>query len=280
MTNQKVILVTGGTSGIGKETVEKLALTGATVVFTARDLRKAEETKKEIIEETGNSSINYLICDLASFSSIRACVEEFERHYQRLDALVNNAGVLPQERQESKDGIELNFAVNYLAPFLLTNLLLPLLKRSVPARIINVSSSMHTEGEINFADLGSKNNFNKYRAYAQSKLALILFTKKLAKELEGSGVTVNALHPGVVGTEMTMRNVRNMNPITAFVFKRTLLTPAQGAETSVYLATAPEVAGVSGKYFDNKKMVPASPLAEDEVLANKLWDVSAKLVGL
>lgn len=280
MTNQKLILVTGGTSGIGRETVKSLMLLGATVVFTARDREKGEETKREIIEETGDGNIEHLLCDLASLSSIRECVGEFRKRYQRLDVLINNAGVLPQERQESKDGIELNLAVNFLAPFLLTNLLLPLLKQSTPSRIINVSSSMHKEGIINFADLESKRSFDKYKAYAQSKLALLLFTKKLARELKGSGVTVNALHPGVVGTEMTMRNVRGMNPLAAFVFKRTLITPAQGAETSVYLATSPNVANVSGEYFDKKKIASASLLANDEALADKLWDVSAKLVGL
>lgn len=280
MDNQKLILVTGGTSGIGREIVKGLASAGAHIVFMARELNNGETVKKEIIKETGNSNIDYLICDLASFSSIRECTEEFKKRYQRLDVLINNAGVLPQERLESKDGIELNFAVNYLAPFLLTNLLLPLLKQSVPSRIINVSSSMHTEGEINFDDLESKIDFNKYTAYSESKLALILFTKKLAKDLRGSGVTVNALHPGVVGTEMTMQNVRKMNPITAFIYKRTLITPTQGAKTSVYLATSPNIANVSGEYFINKKIAHASPIASDMPVANKLWDVSAKLVGL
>jgi len=280
MDTKKIIFITGGTSGIGKETLKKLGVTGATVVFTARDAKKGEETKKEVIAGTKNSNVECLICDLASFSSVRTCAEEFKKRYQRLDVLVNNAGVLPQERQESRDGIELNFAVNYLAPFLLTNLLLPLLKQSAPARVINVASSAHTEGEIHFDDLQSQKSFNKYAAYAQSKLALILFTKKLARELEGTGVTVNALHPGVVGTEMTMQNVRRMNPLSAFVFKRTLVTPAQGAETSVYLATSPEAANVSGEYFVHKRTAPASPLASDMAVASRLWDISASMVGL
>ncbi|MBI4068105.1 SDR family oxidoreductase [Candidatus Kaiserbacteria bacterium] len=280
MSNRKIILITGGTSGIGKETVRKLSFTEATVVFTARDAKKGESTKKEITEETGNNNIGYLLCDLASLTSIKECAREFQKRYNRLDVLINNAGVLPQERQESKDGIELNLAVNYLAPFLLTNLLLPLLKQCAPAQVVNVSSSLHAEGMINFEDLQSKKSFDKYKAYAQSKLALILFTKKLAKKLDGSGVTVNALHPGVVGTEMTMQNVRKMNPITAFIYKRTLITPAQGAETSVYLATSPDVAVVSGEYFVSKKISHASPLASDKAVAEKLWDISAKLVGL
>lgn len=280
MEDKKIIFVTGGTSGIGKETVKGLALTGATVVFTARGREKGETTKREIIAETNNQNVEYLVCDLASFASICTCAREFMERWNKLDVVIHNAGVLPQERQESKDGIELNFAVNFLAPFLLTNLFLPLLKQSAPSRIIMVSSSLHQEGTIDFTDLQSKESFDKYRAYAQSKLALILFTKKLAQDLEGSGVTINALHPGVVGTEMTMQNVRKMNPLTSFIFKRALITPAQGAETSVYLATSPDVANVSGEYFAKKKIAPASPLASDEFLADKLWDVSARLVGL
>lgn len=274
MTDQKRILITGGTSGIGKETVRKLAEAGMAIIFTARGVDKGEAVKEEIIKETGNSNVDYLICDLASFSSIRECAEEFKKHYRRLDVLINNAGVFPQERLESKDGIELNFAVNFLAPFLLTNLLLPLLKQSAPSRIINVSSSMHAEGKINFADLESKNVFNKYKAYANSKLALMLFTKKLAKELEGSGVTVNAMHPGAVGTEMTMQNVRKMNPLAAFVYKRTLLTPARGAKTSLYLATSPDAADVSGGYFVNCKRVKAAAMAGDMALAERLMSIA------
>lgn len=274
MTNQKLILLTGGTSGIGKEILKGLALTGVTVVFTTRDISKGEEIKKEIIDETGNSAINYMMCDLASFSSIRVCAEEYKKRWEKLDVLIHNAGVLPQERQESKDGIELNLAVNFLAPFLLTYLLLPLLKKSAPSRIINVSSSMHREGEINFDDLESKKGFNKYKAYAQSKLALLLFTKKLATDLEGTGVTVNALHPGVVGTEMTMRNIHNMNPVTAFIFKRTLMTPAQGAKTSIFLATSSVVNGVSGEYFVDCTQEKTAAIAEDVALARDLCSLA------
>ncbi|HQT83021.1 MAG TPA: SDR family oxidoreductase [Candidatus Paceibacterota bacterium] len=280
MAEQRIILVTGGTSGIGKETVKQLAATGASVVFTARDEAKAKQVREEIIKETGNTGVEYLVCNLASLASVRACADAVKERWSGINVLINNAGVLPQERQESEDGIELNLAVNFLAPFLLTNLLLPLLKANAPARVINVSSSMHTEGDIDFADLEGKNHFDKYKAYAQSKLALLLFTRKLARDLKGTGVTANALHPGVVGTEMTMRNVRGMNPVTAFVFKRTLISPAQGAETSVYLATSPEVAEVSGAYFDKKKAVPASPLADDKESAEKLWDIAETNVML
>ncbi len=280
MHTQSIVFITGGTSGIGKETVRALATTGATVVFTARDAKKGEAVQEEITRETGNSTVTFLIGDLSSFASIRAVAEEFKKRYSRLDVLINNAGVLPQERQESKDGIELNLAVNYLAPFLLTNLLLPVLKQSAPSRIINVSSSMYTEGEIRFDDLESKKSFTKYSAYAQSKLALLLFTKKLARDLKGSGVTVNALHPGVIGTEITMQNVRTMNPLVAFIFKRTFISPAQGAETSVYLATSPDVANISGEYFEKKKSVSSAPQANDMDVAEKLETIAKTKVLL
>lgn len=275
----KYCLITGATSGIGKETAISLALLGANVIFTSRDKGKGEEVKKEIIQKTKNDNIEYLVCDLSSINSIRECVEEFKKRHSRLDVLINNAGVLPQEREVSKDGIELNFAVNFLAPFLLTNLFLPLLKQSTPARIINVSSTMHAEGEINFEDLESKKSFDKYKAYSQSKLALILFTKKLAKNLEGSGVTVNALHPGVVGTEMTMQNVRKMNPVASFFFKKTLVTAKKGAETTVYLASSPMLMNTTGEYFVDKKIKKSSVATEDDLLQEKIWKVAKKYTG-
>lgn len=280
MKGKKLVLVTGGTSGIGKETAIALAKRGFEIVFTARTAESGRVVREEIVAHSNSQDVSFLECDLASLGAVRHLAAAFLARHSRLDVLLNNAGVMPQERQESADGIELNLAVNYLAPFLLTNLLLPLLKASAPSRIVNVSSSLHEEGQINFDDLQSEKYFDTYQAYAQSKLALILFTKKLAKDLQGSGVTVNALHPGVIGTEMTMQNVRAMNPIAAFLFKRTLITPEQGAETSVYLASSSEVASISGEYFSKKKIVFASPLAGDTTLADKLWDVSTKLVEL
>ena len=174
----------------------------------------------------------------------------------------------------------MDFAVNYLAPFLLTNLLLPLLKASAPSRIVNVSSSLHLEGKINFDDLQSEHNFDTYSTYSQSKLALLLFTKKLARLLAGTGVTANALHPGVVATRMSTDNIAHMNPLIRLAYSATFLSPEKGAETSVYLATSPEVAGISGKYFAKKKPAPVLPLADDKTLADRLWDVSENLVGL
>lgn len=275
----KIILITGGTSGIGKETVRGLAKLGATVVFTARDAVRGEEIKKEIAAETKNAKIDYLVCDLASFSSIKNCASDFKNRYKKLNVLINNAGALEHERKESKDGIEMDLAVNFLAPFLLTGLLLPVLKESAPARIINVSSTMHAEGEINFDDLESKNNFNRYKAYAQSKLALMLFTKKLSKELKNTEITVNSLHPGVAVTEMTMKNVRKMNYLIAFAFKRTIITPKEGAETSIYLASSPEVRGVTGEYFVKKKIAESSPQSHDPETTEKLWGIACRYTG-
>lgn len=270
MNNKQIFFVTGGTSGIGKETVRALSKTNAMVVFTSRDSLKGEQVKKEILEETGNTDVEFIECDLASLSSVGKCADEFKRRYERIDVLINNAGVLPQERQESKDGIELNLAVNFLAPFLLTSLLLPLLKQSAPSRIINVSSSMHKEGKINFDDLENKEHFDKYVAYSQSKLALLLVNKLLSNDLDGTGVTVNALHPGIVSTEMTMQNVKKMNPLAAFIFKRTLIDSADGAITSVYLATSPEVASISGEYFVDCKIEKTMAIAKDMSVARKL----------
>lgn len=275
---KKIILVTGGTSGIGKETVRGLAALGHTVIFTARDKNKGQETKKEIVDDTKNEQVDFLICDLSSFASIRKFADEFKTRHEKLNVLINNAGVLPHDRAESKDGIELNLAVNFLAPFLLSNLLLPLLKAGSPSRIVNVSSTVHTEGRIYFDDLESKKSFDRYHAYGQSKLALILWTKKMANELKEDKITINCLHPGVIGTEMTMQYVREMNPLAAFLFRMTFVTAKKGAETSIYLAISDEVSMISGEYFVKKKAVKSSPESYDMVVAEKLCSLAEEYV--
>lgn len=280
MQDEKLVLITGGASGIGKETAIALAKEGFDTVFTARTNESGEAARKEIIECSGNSTVSFIVCDLASLDSVRRICDEFAKQHTRLDVLVNNAGVMEHERRLSEDGFEMDFAVNYLAPFLLTNLLLPLLKASAPSRIVNVSSHLHRQGSIDFDNLQSERHFDRYQAYADSKLALMLFTEKLARDLAGSGVTANALHPGVVATSMNTKNIAHMNPVLRFFYKRFFLSPEKGAATSVYLATSPEVAGVSGEYFDKKKIAPASPLASDAALADKLFAVSARLAGL
>ena len=280
MSDQPTIFITGGTSGVGTATALALAKAGAEVVFTARSNELGEITQQEIVQKSGNQSISFLVADLSSLAHVRSLAEKFISQHSRLDVLINNAGVMEHERKLSSDGFEMDFAVNYLAPFLLTNLLLPLLRSSAPARIVNVSSSLHKEGEIDFNDLQSENDFEVYKTYAQSKLALVLFTKKLARTLIGTGVTANALNPGIVATRMSVRNIAHMNPIVRLAYRASFLTPSRGAETSVYLALSPEVTKVSGAYFEKKKVEKSSPLSYDESLADKLWDVSTKLVDL
>jgi NAD(P)-dependent dehydrogenase (short-subunit alcohol dehydrogenase family) len=265
----KICIVTGSNSGIGKATALGLAESGATVVMVCRDLERGEAAKKEIQEKTSNTSIDLMICNLSSQQQIREFVKNFKDKYQNLHILINNAGVLPSRRTLTKDGIEMQFATNYLAPFLLTNLLLDVLKASAPARIIN------SRATINFDDLQSEKKYGAWKAYGVSKLALVMFTYQLAKRLEGTGVTVNNVHPGVVRTRLG-RDLPWYMRWGVIFFK----SPTKGAQTSLYLATSPEVEGVTGKYFANKKEVKSSKESYNEVTAEKLWQISVKLTNL
>jgi len=267
----KIVLITGATSGIGKETALGLAKLGATIVFTTRDNLKGEKTKKELIAATNNENIDMLKCDLASFESIKNCCKEFKSKYDSLHVLINNAGVWDFKRRESKDGIENIFATNFLAPFLMTNLLLDVLKKSSPSRIINVTSGMHY-GTINFDDIEFKQNFSGAKAYRQSKLGLILFTRLLAKKLEGAGVTVNTVHPGMNKTDLG----RDAGGFSKMIFKMMGKDPQRGAETSIYLASSPEIENITGEYFAKKEIKKSSKESYDMDLAEKLWDVSEK----
>jgi len=267
----KIVLITGATSGIGKETALGLAKLGATIVFTTRDNLKGEKIKKELTAKTNNKNIHMLKCDLASFESIRNCCEEFKSKYDKLHVLINNAGAWDFKRRESKDGIENIFATNYLAPFLLTNLLLDILKKSIPSRIINVTSGLHF-GTIHFDDIEFKQNFSGTKAYRQSKLGLILFTRLLAKKLEGTGVTVNCVHPGINKTDLG----RNAGGFFQTIFKLIGKDPEIGAETSIFLAGSPDVENITGEYFAKKKRKRSSKESYDMDLAKKLWDVSEK----
>jgi len=232
----KIVLITGATSGIGKETAIGLAMLGATIIFTSRDTFKGEKIKKELITTTNNKNIHVLKCDLASFESIRNCCKELKSKYDNLHVLINNAGVWDFKRRESKDGIENIFATNYLAPFLMTNLLIDILKKSSPSRIINVTSGMHY-GTINFDDIEFKQKFSGAKAYRQSKLGLILYTKLLAKKLNGTGVTVNTAHPGMNKTDLG----RDASGFSKMIFKMMGKDPKIGAETSIYLSSSSDV---------------------------------------
>ncbi len=267
----KIVLITGATSGIGKETALGLAKLGATIVFTTRDSLKGEKTRNELIAATNNENIDMLQCDLASFESIKNCCKEFKSKYDRLHVLINNAGVWDFKRRESKDGIENIFATNYLAPFLMTNLLLDVLKKSNPSHIINVTSGMHY-GTINFDDIEFKQKFSGAKAYRQSKLGLILYTRLLAKKLEGTGVTVNTVHPGMNKTDLG----RDASGFSRMIFKMMGKDPRIGAETSIYLASSPEVENITGEYFAKKEIKKSSKESYDMDLAKKLWDVSEK----
>jgi len=271
----KIVLITGATSGIGKETALGLAKLGATIVFTTRDSLKGEKTRNELIAATNNENIDMLKCDLASFESIKNCCKEFKSKYDRLHVLINNAGVWDFKRRTSKDGIENIFATNYLAPFLMTNLLLDVLKKSNPSHIINLTSGMHY-GTINFNDIEFKQNFSGIKAYRQSKLGLILFTRLLAKKLEGGNVTVNCVHPGMNKTDLG----RDAGGFSRMIFKLMGKDPKIGAETSIYLASSPDVENITGEYFAKKKIKRSSKESYDMDLAKQLWDVSKKYVKL
>jgi len=271
----KIVLITGATSGIGKETARGLAQLGATIVMATRDVKRGELTKNELIHSTNNKNIDVLKCDLASFKSIRNFCEEFKTKYDKLHVLINNAGILDFKRRESKDGIENIFATNYLAPFLMTNLLLELLKRSKPSRIINVTSGMHF-GTIHFDDIEFKQDFSGTKAYGQSKLGLILFTKLLAKKLERTEVTVNCVHPGINKTDLA----RDISGFYRTILKIFGNDAKKGAETSIYLASSPKVKNITGEYFAKKKIKRSSKNSRDLDLAEKLWKISESCVNL
>lgn len=276
-------MVTGATSGIGAATAMALARMGATIIVIGRNEKKCKRTVKKIQSSTGNSSVAYLLADLSSQKDIRQLSEQFKSQYQRLDILINNAGAKFVSRQETIDGYEMSFALNHLAYFMLTNLLLDHLKRSEETRIINVSSGSHGGcSQINFDDLQSKKGYVGKKAYAQSKLANLLFTYELTRRLKGTRVTANALEPGGVATNFCRNNglISWLKHITAHILARNLIGPAEGAKTGVYLATSPEVKGVSGKYFSEQKMVASSSASYDKDAARRLWGVSLRLTGL
>ncbi len=268
-------LVTGANSGIGFETAKALARMGARVGLICRTPAKCEDAKSAILQAVPSAELDGFTADLSSQAEIRRVAADIKRTYPKIDVLINNAGIVENTFKRSVDGIEMTFAVNHLAYFLLTNLLLELIKAAAPSRIINVSSAAHFGARMDFDNLQGEKGYNGWRAYSQSKLANILFTYELARRLAGTGVTVNCLHPGVIGTKL-FRNLGIINTL-AGIF---LASPEKGAETSVYLASSPEVEGVTGKYFDNKRAVPSSSASYNEADAKRLWQISAELTHL
>ncbi|HLV97452.1 MAG TPA: SDR family oxidoreductase [Ktedonobacterales bacterium] len=277
----KVCIVTGATSGIGKATALGLARQQATVALVARNRAKGEAVRQEIQSATGNQNVDVLLADLSSQASIRQLAGDITERYPQVHVLVNNAGVFMLKRRETVDGLEMTFAVNHLAPLLLTQLLLEKLRASAPARIVNVCSGAHTTGHINWQDLQLQQRYGVWRAYAQSKLAMLLCSYELAHRLEGEAVTVNCVHPGFVFTNMGMNNVGpRTQALAKLVLARLGTSPEKGARTSIYLATSPEVEHISGRYFVNCKPTASSPRSYDEAAQRRLWEESARLVHL
>ncbi len=280
----KIVLVTGGNSGIGLSSVIGLARMGATVLMVARDKTRGLAALEEAKTKSGNSNIHVLLADLALQSDIHKLALEVTNRFPRLDVLLNNAALVPALRQMTHEGIEMQLAVNHLAPFLLTNLLLEQLHKSEQGRVVTVSSMAHMQGKINFSDLQNELEYDRpgaptkgWQAYCNTKLMNVIFSGELARRLEGTPVTSNCLHPGVIGTNLW----RTMPNPLRWAANLVMIKPEQGARTSVYLSSSPEVRAVTGKYYlDKCNQAEPLELSKDPVLRQQLWQVSAQLVGL
>ena len=276
----KVVLITGASSGIGKETALGLAKMGTSLVLVCRDREKGEAAKEEITKATGNASIELLLADLLPQREVRRVATEFKATHPRLDVLINNAGAGFAEYSETEDGIERTMAINYFTPFLLTNLLLETLKNSAPSRVVNVTSSEHYDAHLDLDNVNkdSRMGIAGADAYRRSKLAIVLFTYELARRLQGTGVTVNCLNPGAVRTKIWSQ-AGALTPLFRFM-SLFMLSAEKGAQSPLYLASSPEVEGVSGKYFDKKVPKRSSETSYDEAMAKRLWDLSERMTEL
>jgi NAD(P)-dependent dehydrogenase (short-subunit alcohol dehydrogenase family) len=276
----KVVVITGATGGIGKATAIGVAKIGARVGITGRDLARAEWAAADIRAASGNPAVDAFAADMSSQAEVRRLAVAVLDAYPRLDVLVNNVGGFWAHRHVTADGLEHTFALNHLAPFLLTNLLLDRLKASAPARVVTVSSGAQAMGRIEFDDLQGARNYSGQRAYSQSKLANVMFTNELAGRLEGTGVTATAAHPGVVRTNFGAEDQAWFFAVISRVVSPLLKTPAQGAQTPIYLASSPDMDGVTGQFFAKCKPKAANKLAYDTDMTARLWQVSADLVGM
>ena len=274
----KICLVTGATAGIGEATASGLASLGATVIVAGRNTERCSAAVERIKQGTKNPEVAYLVADLSSQREVRRLAIEFKTRYPRLDVLVNNVGAINLARRSTVDGIELTFALNHLSYFLLTDLLIDLMISSAPARIVNVSSSSHRQTEMNLENLQGPGRYRGFRAYAQSKLGNVLFSYELARRLEGTGVTANALHPGVVATRFLANNGK-IGPLFSFLFGLRGISPEEGARTSVYLASSNEVEGVTGGYYEKSQAVRSADPSYDEDTAARLWEISAEMTA-
>jgi NAD(P)-dependent dehydrogenase (short-subunit alcohol dehydrogenase family) len=274
--NEKICLVTGANSGIGKVTAKSLAASGATVITVCRNRDKGEAARAEIVRETRNENVDLMIADFSDPGQIRRLAADVKARHPRLHALVNNAGAYNNKRRLTAEGYEATFAVNHIGYFLLTVELLDLLKSSAPARIVNVASEAHRSARIDFDDLNLENGYSGWKAYGQSKLANALFTYELARRLEGTGVTANCMHPGVVGTNL-FNHVGGLGGKIARLFTPFMRTPEKGADTVIWLASEPEVEGITGKYFVDRKERATNPESYDTAIAARLWEVSERI---
>jgi retinol dehydrogenase 14 len=275
----KTVLITGATSGIGRATALGLARMGAHLAITGRDRVRTEDAAREIRAAAGGQ-VDVLVADLSSQSEVRRLAEEVLHSLSRIDVLINNVGGYWDTRHVTVDGLERTFALNHLAPFLLTNLLLDKLKQSAPARVVTVSSNAHAAGRIDFGDLQGERSYSGARAYSQSKLANILFSYELARRLLARSVTANALHPGLVNTSFGAEDPAGVQKLLVPLLRPFMKSPARGAATSIHLASAPDLQRVTGRYFANSKPTRSSKPSFDEAVAARLWQVGGDLVGL
>ena len=274
----KTCIITGANTGIGKETARKTAEQGAHVVMVCRNSEKGETARKEIIQTTNNPNVELLICDLASLKDVKHFSEEFLKNYSNLHVLINNAGVFSMKRTKSNDEYEMTFAVNYLAHFYLTKLLLPLLRKSSPSRIVNLSSNIHKFFKIKLKDPLLEKRYSGQQAYSNSKTAMVLFTYKLVRELEGTGVSVFAVNPGHIRTQLTTERLPKwMTKMSNLILNHR--TPGQGAETSVYAAASNELEGITGKYFTECKETKTAKMTKVIENQDYLWELSERLVS-
>jgi retinol dehydrogenase-14 len=275
----KTVLVTGGSAGIGKATAMGLAIMGARVAITGRDGGRTEDAAREI-RDAGGGQVDVFVGDLSAQADVGRLAEEVLGSLCWIDVLVNNVGGYWNSRHETADGLERTFALNHLAPFLLTHLLLDRLTLSAPARVVTVASNAQAQGRIDFDDLQGEREYSGARAYSQSKLANVMFSYELARRLQGTAVTANALHPGVVSTSFGAEDPATVQRVFIPFLRRFMKTPAQGAATSINLASAPDLEQVSGRYFADSRPKKSARRSYDEAAAARLWQVSADLVGL
>jgi NAD(P)-dependent dehydrogenase (short-subunit alcohol dehydrogenase family) len=273
-----IVLITGATSGIGKATAIGVARMGARVAIVARNEKRGRQARLDIVKRSGNADVDFLAADLSTREAIRSLAEEFRNRYQRLDVLINNAAVVTGTRRLTPDGFETQFFVNHVAYFMLTCLLIDLLRANAPSRIVNMSSTAHSSGFIDFDDLQMARRYTGWQAYANTKLANVMFTYELARRLEGTGVTANCVHPGVIHTGLLRHYSRVLN-VLFHALRAFFKKPEEGALTPIYVATSPEVEGVTGKYFRRGQPMGTTEESNDPAAQRRLWEMSEEMTG-